>query len=98
MFSEIPVLPAANFSTNVTIGTVPLSVQFNDLSKNATGWDWNFGDGINSTQQNPMHTYLASRKLYRNTYSRQFEWYQFNDKKHKCSQKRNNLEPFGYIQ
>jgi PKD repeat protein len=27
------------------------------LSENATGWNWNFGDGTNSTQQNPTHTY-----------------------------------------
>ncbi|MDD4249340.1 MAG: PKD domain-containing protein, partial [Methanosarcina sp.] len=39
------VLPVANFSSNVTGSYAPLSAQFTDLSKNATGWDWNFGDG-----------------------------------------------------
>ncbi|MEL7664286.1 MAG: NosD domain-containing protein [Methanosarcina mazei] len=52
-----PVLPIANFSTNVTSGYVPLSVQFTDLSENATGWNWNFGDGVTSTEQDPVHTY-----------------------------------------
>jgi YVTN family beta-propeller protein len=55
-----PVLPIANFSTNVTSGSTPLSVQFTDLSKNTTGWNWNFGDGANSTQRNPMHTYSTA--------------------------------------
>lgn len=54
-------LPAANFSTNVTTGPVPLTVQFTDLSKNAISRTWNFGDGSNSTQQNPIHTYSAAR-------------------------------------
>jgi PKD repeat protein len=58
--SEKPVLPEANFSTNVTSGIVPLSVQFTDQSKNTTGWNWNFGDSSNSTQQNPIHTYLVA--------------------------------------
>jgi YVTN family beta-propeller protein len=55
-----PVLPIANFSTNVTSGSTPLLVQFTDLSKNTTGWNWNFGDGANSTQWNPMHTYSTA--------------------------------------
>ncbi|MGB9940246.1 PKD domain-containing protein [Methanosarcina sp.] len=50
--------PIANFSTNVTEGYAPLSVQFNDSSENATEWNWDFGDGTNSTEQNPIHTYF----------------------------------------
>jgi PKD repeat protein len=30
---------------------------FTDISTNATGWNWNFGDGHTSTQRNPIHTY-----------------------------------------
>ncbi|KKH49928.1 PKD domain-containing protein [Methanosarcina sp. 1.H.A.2.2] len=52
-----PVLPAANFSSNLTSGYAPLSVQFTDFSKNVDGWNWNFGDGSGSTQQNQAHTY-----------------------------------------
>jgi len=52
-----PLLPAANFSSNLTSGYAPLSVQFTDFSKNADGWKWDFGDGSDSTKQNPTHTY-----------------------------------------
>jgi len=52
--------PVANFRSNVTNGPVPLSVQFNDSSQYATGWYWDFGDGNNSTDQNPMHMYSAT--------------------------------------
>jgi PGF-pre-PGF domain-containing protein len=46
-----------NFSSNITYGYAPLIVRFSDLSQNATGWNWDFGDGTNSTLQNPEHTY-----------------------------------------
>ncbi len=52
--------PVANFSGNVTEGYVPLSVQFNDSSQYATGWNWDFGDGAFSTDQNTTHTYSAA--------------------------------------
>ncbi|WP_440956043.1 PKD domain-containing protein [Methanosarcina sp. Mfa9] len=54
------VFPVANFISNVTQGYVPLSVQFTDLSENATEWNWDFGEGVPSTQQNPMHTYSTA--------------------------------------
>jgi len=53
-------LPVAKFSTNVTNGYVPLTVQFTYLSTNAIGQKWNFGDRARSIQKNPMHTYLAA--------------------------------------
>jgi PKD repeat protein len=53
-------LPIANFNTNVTNGNIPLTVQFTDLSTDATGWGWDFGDGTTSTELNPTHTYLAA--------------------------------------
>ena len=60
---EVPnkdkLLPVANIVSNVTSGSAPLSVLFTDLSQNAIVWNWNFGDGTTSTEQNPMHTYLA---------------------------------------
>ena len=58
--SAQPILPVANFSTDVTSGYSPFTVQFNDSSENATGWNWDFGDGSNSTEQNPIHTYLTT--------------------------------------
>ena len=53
-------LPIANFNTNITNGNVPLTVQFTDLSTDATGWGWDFGDGATSTELNPTHTYLSA--------------------------------------
>ena len=50
-------IPTANFSANTTCGDCPLTVQFSDLSEGATSWCWDFGDGTNSTDQNPVHTY-----------------------------------------
>ncbi|MGB9844898.1 MAG: DUF3344 domain-containing protein, partial [Methanothermobacter tenebrarum] len=49
--------PVANFTANPTSGVLPLTVQFQDLSTGATEWLWEFGDGTNSTEQNPTHTY-----------------------------------------
>ena len=50
--------PVANFSADVTSGTVPLTVQFTDSSTNSpTTWSWKFGDGGKSTDQNPTHKY-----------------------------------------
>lgn len=59
LYVSTQLLPTANFSSNVTSGHAPLSIQFIDLSKNAASRNWNFGDGTYSTQQNPMHTYSA---------------------------------------
>ncbi|WP_328287509.1 cobaltochelatase subunit CobN [Methanolobus vulcani] len=49
--------PVAKFSANTTSGDAPLAVQFTDESENATSWFWDFGDGTNSTTQNPFHVY-----------------------------------------
>ena len=51
-----PALPVADFSSV----TQNYSVNFTDLSKDATVWNWDFGDGANSTQQNPSYTYLSN--------------------------------------
>lgn len=52
--------PVANFSSNTTSGYAPLPIKFTDISENATGWNWNLGDGNNSTKRNPTHTYFAT--------------------------------------
>jgi PKD repeat protein len=52
-----PILPVANFTSNLTEGYAPLTVAFTDLSENATEWKWDFGDRNNSTEQNPMYTF-----------------------------------------
>ena len=53
-----PIVPAAEFNASPLSGTAPLEVQFTDNStNNPTFWYWNFGDGKNSTEQNPSHNY-----------------------------------------
>ena len=50
--------PIANFTSNVTIGNIPLCVQFRDLSTGSPiSWLWDFGDSKTSTSQNPINTY-----------------------------------------
>lgn len=49
--------PIANFTASITT-TCTDTVCFTDLSSGAaTGWLWDFGDGITSTSQNPCHFY-----------------------------------------
>ena len=54
------IFPVADFSTSVASGYSPLSVQFIDDSQNAVRWNWDFGDGATSTEQNPQHKYSSA--------------------------------------
>ena len=55
------ITPVANFTVNKTSGTIPLYVKFSDQSSNnPTSWFWTFGDGVNLTDQNPVHTYSTA--------------------------------------
>ncbi len=53
--------PIADFYGDITLGCVPVTVKFTDQSSTPVGsivkWEWEFGDGNTSTQQNPSHTY-----------------------------------------
>jgi len=55
--NDTNILPIADFSTNITEGFASLPVQFVDLSQDASWRTWYFGDGANSTEQNPVHVY-----------------------------------------
>ncbi len=53
-FSEVN----ANFIATPKSGLAPLPVTFSDeSSNNATSWNWDFGDGFISTDQNTTHIY-----------------------------------------
>lgn len=53
----------SNFTSDVTSGEVPLTVQFSDTSTGyPTSWNWNFGDGNTSGSKNPVHTYSIEGK------------------------------------
>jgi len=48
----------ADFSGTPTSGPAPLSVQFTDISVGSPStWEWNFGDGYTSNEENPLHVY-----------------------------------------
>jgi subtilase family serine protease len=53
--------PIASFTSSVTTGTIPLTVQFTDTSINSpTSWSWNFGDGGTSTARNPSYVFRTA--------------------------------------
>ena len=50
--------PLADFTGTPTYGFPPLTVNFTDLSIDAGNtWEWDFGDGNSSDQQNPTNIY-----------------------------------------
>ncbi len=50
---------AADFTFNPRQGEAPLIVEFSDRSAgNPTAWEWDFGDGERSNEQNPSHVYM----------------------------------------
>ncbi|MBX7182981.1 MAG: PKD domain-containing protein [Bacteroidia bacterium] len=50
--------PDANLKANPTVACDSMEVRFFDQSVGATAWDWNFGDGVVNTLQNPPHLYM----------------------------------------
>ncbi|MFN3243181.1 MAG: beta strand repeat-containing protein [Planctomycetota bacterium] len=53
----------ADFTTDVTSGAIPLTVQFTDASTGVpTAWEWDFdNDGnVDSTEQNPSYTFATA--------------------------------------
>lgn len=56
--------PVTDFSASAKSGCFPLPVTFTDLSTPGSGtlskWEWDFGDGINGTGNNPQHTYKSA--------------------------------------
>ncbi|MDY6862517.1 MAG: PQQ-binding-like beta-propeller repeat protein [Thermodesulfobacteriota bacterium] len=54
-------VPYADFSAIPTTGTVPLTVEFTDISTgNINNRLWNFGDGNETTEENPIHVYYTT--------------------------------------
>jgi len=55
--------PIANFYAEPTSGLRPLTVTFYDNSTSYDGivaWEWDFGDGFTSNEQNPIHNYTQT--------------------------------------
>lgn len=60
LFNEIapPVTPVASFTASTSGVCLGEAILFSDSSSNSpTGWAWDFGDGSQSTSQNPTHTF-----------------------------------------
>jgi PKD repeat protein len=54
----LDITTAAGFMLNIS----GLQVSFTDTSssnQSLSGWSWDFGDGVTSTEQNPTHNYMA---------------------------------------
>jgi ELWxxDGT repeat protein len=64
---DLPVVPTADFTCHPGMGRPPLEVRFTDTSAPGDApidsWLWDFGDGITSEEQNPVHVY-ASEGIY----------------------------------
>jgi PKD repeat protein len=55
---DLPLI--SDFSSDFTSGPLPLDVSFTDLSSGSpNSWQWFFGDGSSSQEQNPIHTYTT---------------------------------------
>lgn len=54
---EAQVKPTAEFSTESTPTCPGILVDFTNLSTNSDTYSWNFGDGTQSSEMNPSHTF-----------------------------------------
>jgi PKD repeat protein len=71
--SEAQVLPVGNvdwmpptaqfWATNKETSDLPVDVQFTYSGRGATAWAWTFGDGGESDEENPKHTYTTTDKF-----------------------------------
>jgi len=53
--------PIANFNYNDTsVKTAPAKITFENKSKKAESYEWDFGDGKTSTEETPTHQYFKS--------------------------------------
>ncbi len=59
--NPVAVLPTADFSFEFQTAELAFVVKFSDTSSPGsapiTAWRWNFGDGISSALQSPLHEY-----------------------------------------
>ncbi len=60
LFSCEDKIPVAQFSTDAIEPEVGQTVYFNNGSDNADRFEWDFGDGVISTADNPSHIYTGT--------------------------------------
>jgi PKD repeat protein len=61
----VPFFPTVSFYASPTNGQAPLNVvltapNVDNFSYPITAWNWSFGDGTTSTNQNPTHTFMSN--------------------------------------
>lgn len=55
---QVHPLPSVDFTANTTVDChLPSMISFTAQAPGATSWQWDFGDGGTSTEQNPEHSY-----------------------------------------
>lgn len=57
--ADLPDIPTALPTASFTYSKEGNVVTFNNTSKNATSYMWDFGDGGSSSEENPVYTYAA---------------------------------------
>jgi gliding motility-associated-like protein len=60
---QINPLPSPDFDVDLTEGCLPVDVQFTDFSADlypGATYEWTFGDGTTSSEQNPSHQYTEA--------------------------------------
>lgn len=57
ILAPVTVVPIANFIADVTSGNYPLTVNFSNLSVDADGYSWDFGNGTGSVEVAPTYVY-----------------------------------------
>lgn len=56
----LPSAPDASFTYDTNLLTTTFTDSSTDRNDDMAIWDWNFGDGTVSNEQNPVHTYAAT--------------------------------------
>lgn len=54
---QVNPLVTANFEAAIDSGCHPHATAFNNMSINGNVFNWTFGDGVNSTETDPIHTF-----------------------------------------
>ncbi len=59
-YVQVHAAPMVDFIASQTSGCNTVSTIFTDRSNGSNAWQWDFGDGIFSTEQNPSHVYTQT--------------------------------------
>ncbi|MFZ5552160.1 MAG: PKD domain-containing protein [Bacteroidota bacterium] len=60
-YIQVSALPVASFTQSVNSGCPYMTaISFTNTSTNSSSWLWDFGDGITSTEQHPVHIFPVS--------------------------------------